>query len=252
MTATLVSITEDWRILANAEQAAMAATRYEWLRQSVGADEALLDVAAGTAFGLRRVARSGAVAGDVAHANLRRARQLGHEGPLIQLDAQALPFAEATFDVICCLEAVYYLADQAALFAEAARVLRPGGRFLVSLPNAHRPMFDASAASTSYPDATELLALAAAAGLSGSVDGAFSWEANEPGWRRALRATVVRLHLMPRSMRAKSLLKRLVYRQMQPLAEAVLTAPVADLHEVTNAAGAPWTMLYLTARKPLT
>lgn len=43
-----------------------------------------------------------------------------------------LPFAEATFDAVCCLEALELLPDMDAALAEFSRVLRPGGILLTS------------------------------------------------------------------------------------------------------------------------
>src|SRR3954447_5139704 len=47
-----------------------------------------------------------------------------------------LPFEDESFDVLICTEAFYYVEDPAAAVAEIARVLRPGGRVIltVSLP----------------------------------------------------------------------------------------------------------------------
>jgi MPBQ/MSBQ methyltransferase len=42
-------------------------------------------------------------------------------------DACALPFADASFDRLLCIEAMFHFASRRAFFAEAARVLRPGG-----------------------------------------------------------------------------------------------------------------------------
>jgi SAM-dependent methyltransferase len=48
----------------------------------------------------------------------------------VQGDAQALPFAEATFDAVVNVEASHCYPDFARFVAEAARVLRPGGHLL--------------------------------------------------------------------------------------------------------------------------
>jgi SAM-dependent methyltransferase len=44
----------------------------------------------------------------------------------------SLPFADAEFDAVICSLSVEYLVDPFAVFAEVARVLRPGGRFVVT------------------------------------------------------------------------------------------------------------------------
>ena len=48
-----------------------------------------------------------------------------------QTDASALPFADATFDVVTCRLAAHHFHDAASAFHEVARVLRPGGRFVL-------------------------------------------------------------------------------------------------------------------------
>lgn len=64
-------------------------------------------------------------------ARISRAR--GIRLPLVQCDATALPFAEASFDtVFTSYGAVPFVADSGRLMREAARVVRPGGRFVFS------------------------------------------------------------------------------------------------------------------------
>ena len=46
-------------------------------------------------------------------------------------DAQALPFADASFDVVTVAFGVRNMPDRAANFSEAHRVLTPGGRYVV-------------------------------------------------------------------------------------------------------------------------
>jgi SAM-dependent methyltransferase len=45
-------------------------------------------------------------------------------------DAQSLPFADASFDVVIANHMLYHVPDRARALREVARVLRPGGRFL--------------------------------------------------------------------------------------------------------------------------
>ena len=48
--------------------------------------------------------------------------------------ALALPFADATFDVVGAFDVIEHCDPEAAAVAELARVLEPGGRLLVSVP----------------------------------------------------------------------------------------------------------------------
>ena len=46
-----------------------------------------------------------------------------------QADAQALPFDDRTFDAVVCQFSVMFFPDRAKAYAEALRVLKPGGQF---------------------------------------------------------------------------------------------------------------------------
>jgi ubiquinone/menaquinone biosynthesis C-methylase UbiE len=45
-------------------------------------------------------------------------------------DAQALPFEDAAFDLVCCQFGVMFFPDRPSAYREARRVLRPGGCFV--------------------------------------------------------------------------------------------------------------------------
>lgn len=47
-----------------------------------------------------------------------------------KVDAQALPFADRTFDAVVCQFGVMFFPDKQKAYREARRVLRPGGRFI--------------------------------------------------------------------------------------------------------------------------
>ena len=62
--------------------------------------------------------------------------------PLIQADAGRLPFADASFDVaFSAFGGIPFVADTAGAMAEAARILRPGGRFVFSVNHPMRWIF---------------------------------------------------------------------------------------------------------------
>lgn len=49
--------------------------------------------------------------------------------------AEKLPFDDAAFDIVLCMEVIEHTPDQKHLMAEIARVLKPGGRAIVTTPN---------------------------------------------------------------------------------------------------------------------
>ena len=48
---------------------------------------------------------------------------------------QRLPFDDASFDSVVCSLSIEYITQPSELFDEAARILRPGGRFIISFSN---------------------------------------------------------------------------------------------------------------------
>jgi ubiquinone/menaquinone biosynthesis C-methylase UbiE len=94
----------------------------------------LLDVGCGTGFHLARLRSRGfEVAGiDGSEDMLARARTANPGADLRQGDVSALPFPDASFDVVLCVEVLRYLAQPEACLKEMARVLRPGGVCLVT------------------------------------------------------------------------------------------------------------------------
>ncbi len=74
------------------------------------------------------------VALDASEAMVRLARaRLGESAAALRADlAQPLPLADASFDVVLCSLTLHYLEDWLAPLREFARVLRPGGRLVLS------------------------------------------------------------------------------------------------------------------------
>jgi ubiquinone/menaquinone biosynthesis C-methylase UbiE len=78
---------------------------------------------------------------------------------LVQADAQRMPFADGSFDLaFSAYGAVPFVADSAGVMAEAARVLRPGGRWVFAVTHPVRwafpdsPGADGLTAAMSYFD----------------------------------------------------------------------------------------------------
>jgi len=57
--------------------------------------------------------------------------RLRTRGVAVVADGECLPFADASFTLVVCGSVFHHLADPAAATKEVARVLQPGGRFLL-------------------------------------------------------------------------------------------------------------------------
>jgi SAM-dependent methyltransferase len=106
------------------------------------AGRSIIELGAGagdcTGWLLRAGAR--AVATDLSAAMLRLSPP--PSPPRIQCDARQLPFADRSFDVaFSAYGAVPFISDPERLFAEVARVLRPGGRWVFSVTHPIRWAF---------------------------------------------------------------------------------------------------------------
>jgi ubiquinone/menaquinone biosynthesis C-methylase UbiE len=62
----------------------------------------------------------------------KRAEELGREVDLRVGDAEALEFADASFDTVICTYSLCTIPDDRAAVREAKRVLRPGGKFVLA------------------------------------------------------------------------------------------------------------------------
>jgi ubiquinone/menaquinone biosynthesis C-methylase UbiE len=99
----------------------------------------LLEIAAGTGVVTRALAAAldsnvSIIATDLNQAMLDEAAAVGTTRPVDwrQADAMALPFGDGEFDTVVCQFGAMFFPDKAKAFAEARRVLQPGGSFIFS------------------------------------------------------------------------------------------------------------------------
>jgi SAM-dependent methyltransferase len=132
--------------------------------------KAILDLGCGTGFvidWLARYAGGTPVTGlEYSADGVRFCRERGHR-ELVQASAVALPFAAASFDLVTSFEVFDELPDDRPGFREVARVLRPGGYFLIRLPALEwlRSSHDAAMHTYRRMSLAELKAKLGAAGL---------------------------------------------------------------------------------------
>jgi len=100
----------------------------------------VLEVAAGTGVVTRAIAAAlpndaAIVASDLNQPMIDRAAAIGTDRPIEwrKADAMQLPFADGTFDAVVCQFGVMFFPDKPKAFAEARRVLAPGGTLLFNV-----------------------------------------------------------------------------------------------------------------------
>ncbi|MFE3448141.1 class I SAM-dependent methyltransferase [Nonomuraea sp. NPDC059194] len=108
----------------------------------------VLEIGCGAAQCSRWLATRGArvAAFDISHRQLRHSQRIdletGLRVPVLQADAESLPFGDDTFDVACsAFGALPFVAAPLSVFTEVKRVLRRGGRFVFSVSHPIRWAF---------------------------------------------------------------------------------------------------------------
>ena len=122
------------RIFRPSEEAGLADARRTVL---AGAEGAVLEIGAGTGLNLKAYPRTGIDRLVVLEPDPNMARHLREklgDAPrtpeVVQAPAEHMPFADDTFDVVTGTLVLCEPDDPAAVLAEVARVLKPGGRYL--------------------------------------------------------------------------------------------------------------------------
>lgn len=107
----------------------------------VGDGDVVVDLACGTGDFCELVEGRGArvVGVDFALQMLRQGRTRGLDFPSVQGDGEWLPFKTASVDVVTCGFALRNFVSLGGVFAEVARILKPGGR--AALIDVDRPSF---------------------------------------------------------------------------------------------------------------
>ncbi len=97
----------------------------------------ILDIGTGPGFFPIILSKAGhnVTAIDITENMILRAKEniekAGQSATILQMDCQALTFADQSFDLVVCRNLTWTLSDPVTAYREWLRVLRPGGRLLV-------------------------------------------------------------------------------------------------------------------------
>lgn len=117
----------EWRLWIEPERLLLRRSVREWLKDSPPGTK-ILEVGAGTAF-MEPILRR-----DIPDVLYINGDMVPTEKSALVFDAAALPVANESVDVVMALEVLEHMPAPQKLLAEAARVLRPGGRLVLTVP----------------------------------------------------------------------------------------------------------------------
>lgn len=192
--------------------------RYTWAAEACRGRR-VLEVACGTGQGLGLLAKvATTVAGtDVEPKSIHAARATyGQRFELTVGTAEELPAADGSVDAVLIFEAIYYLPDVKVFLRECRRVLSPGGLLLITSNNPDLFDFTKSPLSNRYYGAAELRQLLEENGFRPALFG-YARASGLPLRHRVMRplkAAAGKLGLVPKTMRGKQVLRRLLYGQL--------------------------------------
>jgi ubiquinone/menaquinone biosynthesis C-methylase UbiE len=217
-TVDYLKISEITNDLVTKEQVQRSCDRYHWA-SSYCEGKHVIEVACGTGQGigfLSQVTKMFA-AGDFSKDILNIAKShYRSRVDLFQLDAQYLPFANNSMDVIILFEAIYYIPNAELFISECSRMLKPGGKVLIATANKDLSDFNPSPHTYKYFGVLELKDTFNRNGFSSEFFG--NTRVSELSliqrMSRPLKQVAVKLNLMPKTADGKKWLKRIIFGGM--------------------------------------
>ncbi len=225
MAISFLSVTEIAGDDVTSEQVERLCHRYYWAAQFCK-NKDVLEVACGTGQGLgflASVAKS-LEGADISQEILEITRNhYGERITLKQFDVQDMPYEDASKDVIIIFEAIYYIPSFEKFIQECQRVLRPGGMILIATANKDLYDFNPSPHSFEYFGVVELGGILHEHGFLSSYYGYMPISNTNLKQKilRLIKKLVVSLGLMPKTMKGKKILKRLVFGKMVKMPDEI-------------------------------
>jgi len=237
MKKSYLNVTEVPGHKATNDQFSIMRTRYNLAKSHSTKDSDVLEIACGSGIGLGYISENAkkVVGGDIDADLLSYAKETykgSNKVSVLELDAHNLPFDDNSFDVVLIYEAIYYFPQIEKAFQEVYRVLKKGGKLIISTVNKDWHGFNPSPFSFKYYSHNELVKLL----INGSynVDSYCGFEdlpKSSNFIATILKKTAVKLNLIPKTMKGKEFLKRVFYGELKPLPN-VLTNQIGELENL--------------------
>lgn len=98
-----------------------------------------LDVACGLGFAIEEAEKRGSkgIGLDLSYVPLQRGKEMVESMRFIQGDGEYLPWMDSCFDYVICTGSLEHFLHPETGMQEISRVLKPGGRAAILLPNSH-------------------------------------------------------------------------------------------------------------------
>ena len=212
------SVTEIAGHMVSKMQIDRIAQRYYWAGEYCK-DRDVLEVACGVGQGLGYLASlsQSVQAGDITPSLVKQAREYyGDRIRIIELDAADLPYESNSLDVVILFEAIYYLPSVEKFIEECRRVLRAEGILLLATANCDLFDFNPSPYSIRYYNPPELTEMLAKYNFESKFYGGWAVESENMKGKiiRVIKKIAVIFNLIPKSMKGKRWLKRLVFGKL--------------------------------------
>lgn len=243
MKQSYLNVTEVPGHKATNAQFSIMRTRYNLARSHSSKESDVLEIACGSGIGLGYISKNAnkVIGGDIDLDLLSYAKKTYEGSPevsVIELDAHKLPFEDNSFDLVIIFEAIYYFPIIQDVLDEVNRVLRKGGKLIISTVNKEWHGFNPSPFSFKYYEHDELKDLLVNKNFIVKTYCGFEDLPKSSNFVvTSLKRIAVKLNLIPKTMKGKEFLKRVFYGKLKPLPN-VLTDDIGELENIELINGA--------------